>query len=87
MTHRLRPREQDDLHRLRLVDLIDLCHEPVTLARLINRGFFEQEWSGLFPSSTGQPAAWPQLVAGLLYRRHAFRLSKEAVVACWVENS
>jgi IS5 family transposase len=86
MKHRPRPPEQDDLLRPRLVDLIDLRHELVKLAALIDWEFFEREWSGFFPSTTGRPATSPRLVAGLLYLQHAFRLSDEAVVARWVEN-
>jgi transposase, IS5 family len=86
MKHRPRPSEQDDLLRPRLVDLIDLRHELVTLAALIDWDFFEREWAGFFPSTTGRPATSPRLVAGLLYLQHAFRLSDEAVVARWVEN-
>ena len=86
MKHRPRPPEQDDLLRPRLVDLIDMRHELVKLAALIDWEFFETEWSGFFPSSTGRPATSPRLVAGLLYLQHAFRLSDEAVVARWVEN-
>ena len=84
--HRPRPPEQDDLLRPRLVDLIDMRHELVTLAGLIDWEFFEREWAGFFPSTTGRPATSPRLVAGLLYLQHAFRLSDEAVVARWVEN-
>ena len=86
MKHRPRPPEQDDLLRPRLVDLIDLRHELVKLAALLDWEFFEREWSGFFPSTTGRPATSPRLVAGLLYLQHAFRLSDEAVVARWVEN-
>lgn len=56
------------------------------LAALIDWAFFEREWVGFFPSTTGRPATSPRLVAGLLYLQHAFRLSDEAVVARWVEN-
>ena len=86
MKHRPRPPEQDDLLRPRLVDLIDMRHELVKLAGLIDWEFFDREWAGFFPSSTGRPATSPRLVAGLLYLQHAFRLSDEAVVARWVEN-
>ena len=86
MKHRPRFPEQDDHLSPRLVDLIDLRHELVTLAALIDWEFFEREWAGFFPSSTGRPATSPRLVAGLLYLQHAFRLSDEAVVARWVEN-
>ena len=86
MKHRPRAPEQDDLLRPRLVDLIDMRHELVKLAALIDWAFFEREWAGFFPSTTGRPATSPRLVAGLLYLQHAFRLSDEAVVARWIEN-
>ena len=86
MKHRSRPPEQDDLLRPRLVDMIDLRHELVKLAALIDWEVFEREWAGFFPSATGRPATPPRLVAGLLYLQHAYRLSDEAVLARWVET-
>jgi transposase, IS5 family len=73
--------EQDDLLRPRLVDIIDMRHELVKLAALIDWEFFEAEWAGFFPSDQGRPAISPRLVAGLLYLQHSYRLSDEAVVA------
>lgn len=78
--------EQDDLLRARLVEMIDMRHELVTLAALIDWDVFEREWAGFFPSPTGRPATLTRLVAGLLYLQHAFSLSDEAVVARWAEN-
>lgn len=78
--------EQDDLLRPRLVELIDVRHELVKLAALIDWEFFEQEWAGFFPSHRGRPATSPRLIAGLMYLQHAFNLSDEAVIARWVEN-
>ena len=78
--------KQDDLLRPRLTDMIDMRHELVKLAALIDWAFFETEWAGFFPSHTGRPATSPRLVAGLLYLQHAYGLSDEAVVARWVEN-
>ena len=78
--------EQDDLLRPRLVDMIDTHHELVKLTALIDWEFFEREWAGFFPSTTGRPATSPRLIAGLMYLQHAFNLSNEAVVARWVEN-
>ena len=78
--------EQDDLFRARLVEIIDMRHELVKLAALIDWEFFEREWAGFFPSQEGRPATPSRLVAGLLYLQHAYRLSDEAVVARWVEN-
>ena len=80
------PPEQDDLLRSRLVEMIDMRHELVKLAALIDWKVFEREWAGFFPSHTGRPATSPRLVAGLCYLQHAFRLSDEAVVARWAEN-
>ncbi len=86
MKHRPRAEEQDDLLRPRLVDMIDMRHELVKLAELIDWDFFETEWAGFFPSSKGRPATSPRLVAGRMYLQHSYRLSDEAVVARWVEN-
>jgi len=55
--------EQDDLLRARLVEMIDMRHELVKLATLIDWEVFEREWAGLFPSQTGRPAAPTRLVA------------------------
>lgn len=78
--------EQDDLLHPRLTDVIDMRHELVKLAALIDCVFFEAEWAGFFPSHTGRTATPPRVVAGLLYLQHTYRLSDEAVVARWVEN-
>ncbi|MFE3838776.1 IS5 family transposase [Pseudogemmobacter sonorensis] len=80
-----RASEQDDLLRPKLVGMIDPRHELVKLAALMDWEFFEREWAGFFPSTTGRPATSPRLVAGLMYLQHAFKLSDEAVVARWVE--
>ncbi|WP_299750630.1 IS5 family transposase [uncultured Boseongicola sp.] len=86
MKPRKQPAEQDDLLRARLIEMIDMRHELVKLAALIDWEVFEREWSGFFPSHTGRPATSPRLVAGLCYLQHAFALSDEAVVARWSEN-
>ncbi len=86
MKPKIPPADQDDLLRSRLVDMIDMRHELVKLAALIEWELFEREWLGFFPSQTGRPATPTRLVAGLLYLQHAFALSDEAVVACWAEN-
>lgn len=86
MKPRKPPPEQDDLLRARLVEMIDMRHELVKLADLIDWEVFEREWAGFFPSQTGRPATPTRVIAGLLYLQHAFRLSDEAVVARWAEN-
>ena len=44
------PVEQDDLLRSRLVEMIDMRHELVKLAALIDWDVFEREWALFFPS-------------------------------------
>ena len=66
--------------------MIDMRHELVKLAELIDWEVFERERVGFFPSHTGRPATPPRLVAGLFYLQHTFWLSDEAVVARWAEN-
>jgi IS5 family transposase len=61
MKPRKPPPEQDDLLRARLIEMIDMRHELVKLANLIDWEVFEREWVGFFPSHTGRPAhrrAW-----------------------------
>jgi IS5 family transposase len=64
MKHRDRASEQDDLLRPRLVDMIDLRHELVKLAELIDWDWFERECAEFFPSQEGRPATHPRLVVG-----------------------
>lgn len=86
MKHRDRAPEQDDLLRSRLTGIIDMRHELVKLAALIDWEWFETEWARFFPAKDGRPATHPRLVAGLMYLQHVFKLSDETVVARWVEN-
>lgn len=66
--------------------LIDLNHELCLLAEKINWNKFEQDFAGYFPATVGNPALPARLVVGVLYLKHAFGLSDEAVVERWAEN-
>ena len=55
MKPRKSPPEQDDLLRARLVEMIDMRHELVRLAALIDWEVFEWEWAALFPRSSTVP--------------------------------
>ena len=50
MKPKSRDPEQDDVLRPRLTDMIDMRHEPVKLAALIDWEFFVTEWAGSLPS-------------------------------------
>lgn len=66
--------------------LIDLNHELCLLAERINWNKFEQDFAGYFPANIGNSALPARLIVGVLYLKHAFGLSDEAVVAMWKEN-
>jgi hypothetical protein len=57
-----RQEEQDDLLRPRLTDMIDMRHELVKLAALIDWEFFAREWAGFFPSHVNRHAKVTHLV-------------------------
>ena len=68
MKHRDRVPEQDDLLRPRLVDMIDMRHELVKLADLIDWEWFERAWAGFFPSASGQVVSrsWWKFEGGVI---------------------
>ena len=86
MKPRFRATERDDLLRPRLVDMIEMRHELVKLAYLIDWEWFERELAEFFLSKEGRPATHPRLVAGLMYLQHVYRLADDAVVARRVET-
>jgi IS5 family transposase len=77
---------EDDLFRQELINIINMRHELVRLAALIDWSVFDRQFGAQFESATGRPALPTRLVAGLLYLKHTYALSDEAVVERWVEN-
>lgn len=77
---------EQDLFRMDLVNLIDLRHELVKLAGLIDWPAFAEAWGPKFKSTTGRPALDTRLMASLLYLKHTSALSDEEVVERWIEN-
>ncbi len=79
-------RNDHDLFRTELVNLIDQRHELVKLGELIDWQAFYDKWSPQFVSTTGRPALPTRLMAALLYLKHVYALSDEDVVERWCEN-
>jgi IS5 family transposase len=75
-----------DLFRSALSAILNLCHELCRLAELIEWQRFDEQFATYFPSPTGNPAKSARLIAGLLYLKHAFNLSDEALIERWAEN-
>jgi IS5 family transposase len=86
----MRPREQsrgqDDLFRARLDQIIDMEHELVRLAGLIDWQLLGSKLGEVYADGPGQPPLPTRLMAGLAILKHTFNLSDEDLVRRWVEN-
>lgn len=79
----------DDLFRSRLENQIDLRHPLAKLARRMPWTDLEEALAPTLPPDPergGRPALPVRLMAGLLYLKHAYDLSDEAVCERWLEN-
>ncbi|QEO95835.1 transposase [Xanthomonas oryzae pv. oryzicola] len=79
----------DELFRSRLENQIDVRHPLVQLSHRLPWSALEQVLSPRLPATTstgGRPALPVRLIAGLLYLKHAYDLSDEAVCERWLEN-
>ncbi|QBG86168.1 IS5 family transposase [Xanthomonas oryzae] len=79
----------DELFRSRLENQIDLRHPLVQLSHRLPWSALEQALSPRLPATTatgGRPGLPVRLIAGLLYLKHAYNLSDEAVCERWLEN-
>ncbi|OOW91485.1 transposase [Xanthomonas campestris pv. vitistrifoliae] len=82
-------RPADELFRSRLENQIDLRHPLVQLSQRLPWDALEHALSPQFPATPtggGRPALPVRLMIGLLYLKHAYDLSDEALCARWLEN-
>ena len=75
-----------DLFRHRLDNLIDMRHELVRLAALIDWRRFDAAFGDLY-ADKGRPGLPTRLMAGLHLIKHARGISDEQVCAQWIENA
>jgi transposase, IS5 family len=78
-------RADADLFRSRLEQMIDMRHELVRLAGLVDWSFFDRRFEPLY-AETGRPGVPTRLMVGLHLLKHMHGLSDEAVCERWVEN-
>jgi len=74
-----------DLFRSRLEQIINMRHELVRLAGLVDWGFFDGRFSALY-AETGRPGVPTRLMVGLQLLKHMHGLSDEAVCERWVSD-
>jgi len=78
-------RNQRELFRPMLVDIIDKRHELVLLADTIDWQYFEKEFSSLY-SEVGQSSVPIRLKVGCLLLKHLKNLGDETLAKAWIEN-
>ena len=77
---------ETDMFRNRLDNMIDMRHELVRLARLIDWKRFDEAFGGLY-AEKGRPGLPTRLMVGLHLLKHARGVSDDQVCAQWIENA
>ena len=79
-------RGETDMFRNRLDNMIDMRHELVRLAGLIDWTRFDEAFGSLY-AEKGRPGLPTRLMVGLHLLKHARGISDEQVCAQWIENA
>jgi IS5 family transposase len=74
------------MFQARLDQILNLDHELVRLARLIDWHFIEERCGAAYSDAPGHPPLPTRLMAGLAILKHTYNLSDEALCARWIEN-
>ena len=77
---------ETDMFRNRLDNMIDMRHELVRLAGLIDWKRFDEAFGGLY-AERGRPGLPTRLMVGLHLLKHARGISDDQVCAQWIENA
>jgi IS5 family transposase len=79
-------RNQADMSRSRLDNILNTRHPLFKLVRKIDWSVFENEFSALYVEKVGRPGLPIRLLVGLHYLKHTYRESDESVVEKFMEN-
>ena len=79
-------RNQGDLFKVMLRDVVDPKHPMVILANSINWEIIETKIAPLFCANNGRPALSIRMIVALLYLKHAYNLSDSLLLNTWLEN-
>ena len=77
---------QTDMFQARLDQFLNLDHELVKLARLIDWRFIEDRCGAAYSDASGHPPLPTRRMAGVAILKHTYNLSDEALCARWIEN-
>ena len=79
-------RNQADMFRSRLDNILNTRHPLFKLARRIDWTVFEREFGPLYSETTGRPGLPIRLLVGLHFLKHTYNQSDEGAVEQFVEN-
>ena len=79
-------KNQGDLFKVMLRDVVDPKHPLVILANAINWESIESKIAPLFCANNGRPGLPVRMIAGLLYLKNAYNLGDGALLDTWLEN-
>ena len=77
---------QRELFRVELIQIIDMGHGLVKLAKVVDWDRFEEVFGKTYCPDNGRPAISTRMMVALHYLKYTHNLSDEDVVATWVEN-
>jgi transposase, IS5 family len=78
---------QEELFRARLASIIDMRHELVRLAALVEWDALARDFASFYCADNGRPGSSIRLMAGLCFLKDLRGLSDEEVCAQWRENA
>jgi IS5 family transposase len=81
MLGKLPPKNQRDLFRPMLLDIINPSHEPVLLADMIDRQYFEDGFKHLYSPNCGAPSVPLRLITGCLMLKQLYSYGDETLPA------
>lgn len=81
-----KPKDQVEMFKSRLDQILDNEHAMFKLANSIDWSYFEKEYGLYYTEDKGRPAKPIRLLVGLHYLKHMFDESDESVVERFIEN-
>ncbi len=79
-------RNQENLFKSRLDQILNNKHPLFVLANQIDWNFFEKEFGDYYCEDNGRPALPIRLMVGVHYLKSAYNVSDEGVVEAFIEN-
>ncbi|MDR0754798.1 MAG: transposase [Prevotellaceae bacterium] len=85
MLGKLQEKNQRELFRTRLEDMINPNHELALLSKAIDRNYFDEEFKNLYSENgrTGMPV---RLMVGCLILKHMYNLGDERLPEFWIRD-